>query len=133
MDLRCLNSAVGDRFTAINGDCVDVLSQMPDESIGFSVYSPPFGSLFVYSESAADMGNSTDDEFAEHYGYLIREKLRVTKPGRLTAVHCSDLPMTKWRDGSGSRIFPGRLSRRIKTLDGYCIHGARSGNAPSLK
>jgi hypothetical protein len=65
MDIRCLNSASGENYQAIHGDCVDVLSQMPDAAIGFSVYSPPFGSLFVYSESAADMGNSTDEEFAK--------------------------------------------------------------------
>ena len=71
----------GDRFKAICGDCVDVLSQFPDDSIGFSVYSPPFGSLFVYSEGAADMGNSTDDEFAEKMKAMTRARalLRVRK------------------------------------------------------
>ena len=112
MDIRCLNSAVGNNWQAINGDGVDVIAQLPDDSIGFSVYSPPFGSLFVYSESAADMGNSTDAEFAEHYAFLVREKFRVTAPGRLTAVHCSDLPMTKWKDGAvGIKDFSGQIIR----------------------
>jgi DNA modification methylase len=126
MDLRCLNSERGTNWQAINGDCVDVISQLPDDSIGFSVYSPPFGSLFVYSTSAADMGNSTDDEFADHYGYLVKEKFRVTKPGRLTAVHCSDLPMTKWKDGAvGIKDFSGDIIRRHEEA-GWIMHGRRT-------
>ena len=126
MDIRCLNSNAGTNWQAINGDCVDVLSQMPDNSIDFSVYSPPFGSLFVYSESAADMGNSTDDEFARHYAFMVREKLRVTKPGRLTAVHCSDLPMTKWRDGAvGIKDFSGQIIK-IHEDAGWILHSRRT-------
>lgn len=126
MDLRCLNSRTGNTFQAVQGDCVDVLAQLPDESIGFSVYSPPFGSLFVYSASAADMGNSTDEEFAEHYQYAVREIFRTTKPGRLTAVHCSDLPMTKWRDGAvGIKDFSGQIIK-IHEDEGWILHGRRT-------
>lgn len=126
MDIRCLNAASGNSWQAIQGDCVDVLSQLAPDSIGFSCYSPPFGSLFVYSESAADMGNSTDDEFAEHYRYLVREKFRVTMPGRLTAVHCSDLPMTKWRDGAiGIKDFSGQIIQ-IHEDEGWILHGRRT-------
>ncbi len=125
-DIRCLNSRSGDKWQAIHGDCVDVLAQLPEESIDFSVYSPPFGSLFVYSESAADMGNSTDEEFAEHYAYMIREKFRVTKPGRLTAVHCSDLPRTKWKDGAiGIKDFSGQIIRAHEDA-GWLLHGRRT-------
>lgn len=125
-EIRCLNSHVGASFQAINGDCVDVLAQLPSDSLGFSVYSPPFGSLFVYSESAADMGNSTDAEFAEHYAYLVREKFRVTQPGRLTAVHCSDLPMTKWKDGAvGIKDFSGQIIRAHEEA-GWIYHGRRT-------
>lgn len=124
--VRCLNQRDGKAFTAWHGDCVDVMRQMPDNSIDFSIYSPPFGSLFVYSESAADMGNSTDDEFAAHYAYLAREKLRVTKPGRLTAVHCSDLPMTKWRDGAiGIKDFSGDIIRTHQAA-GWIMHSRRT-------
>jgi len=106
----CDGEEHGESFTAYWGDCVSVCQQFPDECIDFSVYSPPFGSLFVYSDSAADMGNSTDEEFAEHYAFLVREKFRLTKPGRLTAVHCSDLPMTKWKDGTvGIKDFSGQI------------------------
>ena len=124
--IRCLNAERGANYQAIHGDCVDVLRQLPDASIDFSVYSPPFGSLFVYSESAADMGNSTDAEFAEHYGFLVREKLRATKPGRLTAVHCSDLPMTKWKDGAvGIKDFSGQIIKAHEDA-GWVYHGRRT-------
>ena len=123
MDIRCLNAHNGNRFQLVQGDCVDVLAQMPADSMDFSVYSPPFGSLFVYSESAADMGNSTDEEFAEHYSYLVKEKFRVTMPGRLTAVHCSDLPMTKWRDGAiGIKDFSGQIIQLHEDA-GWILHG----------
>ena len=124
--VECLNEHHADRFSAYHGDCVDVLRQMPDNCIDFSVYSPPFGSLFVYSESAADMGNSTDDEFAAHYAYMVREKLRVTKPGRLTAVHCSDLKMAKWKDGAvGMKDFSGDIIRTHEAA-GWIYHSRRT-------
>lgn len=100
MAVSCMNSAHGEAFSLYHGDCVDVLRQLPHASIGHGVYSPPFGDLFVYSDSIADMGNSaSDDEFFSHYGYMARELMRVMKPGRVVAVHCSDLPTRKWKDG----------------------------------
>jgi DNA modification methylase len=123
----CLNQVQGEGWSAYHGDCVSVLSQFPDACIDFSVYSPPFGSLFVYSDSAADMGNSSSDgEFAEHYAFLVREKFRLTKPGRLTAVHCSDLPMTKWKDGAvGVKDFSGDIIR-IHQDAGWIYHSRRT-------
>lgn len=123
MAFSSLNSAQGKSWQAIHGDCVDVLRQMPSESVGFSVYSPPFGSLFVYSDSECDMGNSSSDgEFAQHYEFMVREKFRVTKPGRLTAVHCSDLPMTKWKDGHiGIKDFSGQIIQ-IHEVAGWVLH-----------
>jgi DNA modification methylase len=124
--VRCLTAETGENWQAFHGDCVDVLTQMPDASIDFSVYSPPFGSLFVYSDGAADMGNSTDAEFAEHYAYLVAQKFRVTVPGRLTAVHCSDLPMTKWRDGAiGIKDFSGDIIRTHQNA-GWIFHSRRT-------
>jgi DNA modification methylase len=100
MAIRCLNEAHGEGYVAYHGDCCDVVPQLPKESIDFSIYSVPFGNLFVYGDSEADMGNCVDDaEFSTHYGFLTKELLRVTKPGRLCAVHCSDLPVSKWRTG----------------------------------
>lgn len=96
----CLGERHGERFVAYNGDCREVMSQLPDACIGHSVYSPPFGDLFTYSDSVADLGNSSSDaEFFRHYGFVARELLRVMKPGRVVAVHCSDLPTRKWKDG----------------------------------
>lgn len=125
--IRCLGESHGDRFALYHGDCCDVLAQLPDGSVDFSVYSPPFGSLFVYSDSAADMGNSASDgEFAEHYRYAVREMFRLTKPGRLSAVHCSDLPLTKWRDGQvGIKDFSGEIIR-IHEAAGWVLHSRRT-------
>ena len=125
--VRCLNEAHGESYALYHGDCVDVISQLPDESVGFSVYSPPFGNLFVYSSSAADMGNSqSDEDFAEHYTYAVREIFRITKPGRISAVHCSDLPLTKWRDGaSGIKDCSGEIIR-IHEQAGWILHGRRT-------
>lgn len=124
--IKCLGENHGDRFSLYHGDCVSIVGQLPDDSVDFSVYSPPFGSLFVYSESVADMGNSTDEQFADHYAFLVREKLRVTKPGRITAVHCSDLPMTKWKDGAvGIKDFSGDIIR-IHQDAGWVLHSRRT-------
>lgn len=125
--VRCLGETHGDSFALYHGDCVDVMAQLPDASIDFSIYSPPFGNLFVYSASSADMGNSsTDGEFAAHYAYAVREMYRVTKPGRITAVHCSDLPLTKWRDGQiGIKDFSGDIIR-IHEDAGWVLHSRRT-------
>lgn len=121
--IRCLNEAHGAAWQTIHGDCVDVVAQLPTASIGFSVYSPPFSNLFVYSESLADMGNSADDaEFRRHYGFLLGEMTRVTMPGRLSAVHCSDLPLTKWKDGMiGIKDLSGDIIRMHQEA-GWTLH-----------
>lgn len=82
----------GERYAAYNADCVEFVAGMPESSVDFSIYSPPFSSLYVYSESERDMGNVENDAaFFASYSHLIHEKLRVTKPGRLTAIHVKDL------------------------------------------
>lgn len=87
-----LDQAQGDRWAMYHGDCVEFAKSLPDNSIDFAVYSPPFSSLYVYSESIADMGNvSNDDEFMEQYRFLVREKFRALRPGRCTAIHVKDL------------------------------------------
>ena len=87
-----LGQAAGRDYTAIHGDCIDAITDIPSNSVDFSVYSPPFSSLYIYSESERDMGNVDDDEtFMQFYSMLIKEKLRVTRPGRLTAIHVKDL------------------------------------------
>lgn len=122
-EVRCLNDAHGNDWSAINGDCVEIARQMPDACLDFSVYSPPFASIFVYSDSECDMGNcADDDEFRRHYQFLINEMFRIHKPGCLTAVHCSDLPMTKWKDGEiGLKDFMGDIVRAHQEA-GWVLH-----------
>jgi hypothetical protein len=102
-----------DAYAMYNGDCCELIRNLPDESIGFSVYSPPFASLYTYSDSERDLGNCESDEsFFHHYGYLIRELYRSTKPGRLTAVHVMNLPSTIQHNGYiGIRDFRGEVIR----------------------
>src|SRR5688572_3231307 len=121
--VRCLGDSHGEEYALYHGDCVDVVGQLPSDSIGFSVYSPPFSNLFVYSDSIADMGNCQDDaEFLTQYGFLLRELFRVTMPGRLSAVHCSDLPLTKWKDGMiGIKDLSGSIIRAHEEA-GWVLH-----------
>lgn len=118
-----LDQHVSDRFTVFNADCVDVASSLPDSSVGFSVYSPPFAHLFVYSDSERDMGNVANEaEFKALYAHLVREKYRITKPGRLTAVHCSDIPRTKSMHGVvGLYDFPADI-REVHEAAGWTFH-----------
>ena len=82
-----------DRYALYNGDCIEVMASFPPDSVHLSVYSPPFGGLYCYSSSVRDISNCADyDEFFVHYGYVVRELARVTLPGRMTAVHCADVP-----------------------------------------
>jgi DNA modification methylase len=106
-----------------HGDCVEGVQAMPDNSIDYSVFSPPFASLYTYSNSARDMGNCRDDdEFFEHFAFLVGELLRVTKPGRLLSFHCMDMPTSKARDGViGIHDFRGELIRAFEA-DGWIYH-----------
>jgi len=108
---------VTDRYAIYNGDSCEVLKSMPDNSIDFSIFSPPFADLYCYSDSPADLGNCrTYDEFFHHFGFIIRELARVIKPGRLCAVHCIDIPAMKKRDGYiGLKDFPGDIVRAFQS------------------
>ena len=103
----------GDGYTIHNADCIDLAREIESDSVGFTIYSPPFASLFTYSNSDRDMGNSKGHgEFYRHFGYLVDELLRITMPGRLMAVHCMNLPTSKVNDGFiGIRDFRGELIR----------------------
>ena len=111
--IRCLGAEIGNHYAAYWGDCVDVLRQMPDSSIDFSVFSPPFSGLYIYNDSIADMGNCADDqEFLAQYRFLVAELFRVMRPGRIVAVHCKDLVYYRTqRSTAGLRDFPGDLIR----------------------
>lgn len=118
-----LDQVTGNSFHAIHGDCVEAVAGLPAESIGFTIFSPPFSSLFIYSDSERDMGNAANNaEFLEHYRFLVRELYRVTKPGRLCAVHCSDLPRTKSTHGTvGLYDLPGDI-RAVHEAEGWTYH-----------
>jgi len=118
-----LNQVITENFSAYHGDCVEVTKGLPDNSIHFSIYSPPFQSLYVYSNSDRDMGNSkNDDEFWNHYKFLIKEMYRILKPGRLVAVHCMDLPTSKANHGYiGIRDFSGDIIRAHQD-EGFIYH-----------
>jgi DNA modification methylase len=111
------SSESGKYWAMLQGDCVERSKDIPDNSIGLSVFSPPFANLYIYSDSVADMGNATDyNEFFTHFDFLIDELLRVTMPGRLCVVHCKDLPTYINRDGAaGLSDFPGEIVRRFES------------------
>jgi len=108
-----------------HGDCVEVLRGLPDDSVGYSIFSPPFASLYTYSNSPRDIGNVRDhDQFADHLDFVVSELFRVVKPGRLVSFHCMDLPTSKERDGHiGLRDFRGLLIRAFESR-GWIYHSS---------
>lgn len=121
--MECINQHSGKNFHLYHGDCCEVIRGIPDNSIDFCIHSPPFSTLYIYSDSEADMGNSaSNEEFLRHYAYLIRELFRVTVPGRLCAVHCKDLPKYQTRDGEAGLIdFPGMIIQEFES-SGWTYH-----------
>lgn len=112
-----------DRYTLYNGDSCEIIKRIDDESVHFSVFSPPYLSLFTYSSSDRDMGNSkSDDDFYQHFRFLVGELYRVIKPGRHVAVDCMNVPAMKERDGYiGLKDFRGALIREF-TDHGFIFH-----------
>jgi DNA modification methylase len=121
--VNCIDQTIEDRYSLFHGDCVDVLQGIPDASIGYSIFSPPFASLYTYSNSPRDMGNvRSDEEFFEHFGYLVRELRRVMMPGRNVSFHCMLMPASKQRDGYiGLKDFRGNLIRAFQA-EGFIYH-----------
>ena len=115
--MNCLDQTIGENFALYHGDCVEVLKGLPASSVHYSIFSPPFASLYTYSNSPRDMGNCrTDAEFFEHFGYLIAELRRVMKPGHNVSFHCMLMPTSKERDGYiGLRDFRGDLIRAFQS------------------
>lgn len=112
-----------DEYIIERGDCVQLIQNVPDEHIGFSVFSPPFAELYTYSSHVEDMGNSKDyQEFFTQFGFLIGEMYRVMKQGRNVAVHCMDLPIQKGKEGYiGLRDFSGMIIRAFEEV-GFIYH-----------
>lgn len=114
--MNVLDQSIGNGYAAYHGDCVEVVATLPDRSVDYSIFSPPFASLYTYSNSPRDMGNCRDDaEFFAHFAHLIRELRRVMKPGRNVSFHCMLMPTSKERDGYiGLRDFRGDLIRAFQ-------------------
>lgn len=114
----------GEKFIAMLGDSCERLKEVETDSIDLSVYSPPFADLYTYSASERDLGNSRGkDDFIEHYGFIIGELLRVTKQGRLSCVHTSDIPAMQMKDGYiGIKDFPGAVIKAHED-NGWIFHG----------
>lgn len=109
--MNVLDQAAGERWKMYLGDSCEVLKGLPDRSVDLCIHSPPFSNLYIYSDSEADLGNSVDDdEFMQHYEFIISELFRVSVIGRICVVHCKDLPKYANRDGTaGLKDFPGAI------------------------
>jgi DNA modification methylase len=107
--MAVIDQVITDKFAIYNGDCIEVMQGIPDNSIHLSVYSPPFAGLYHYSSDERDLSNNDDyPSFMEHYGFVVRELQRITLPGRMTCVHCMDVPRSN--SGTDSYIdFPGDI------------------------
>lgn len=121
--MNVLDQVVKQKYAIYNGDSCEVIKGIPDNSIHYTIFSPPFASLYTYSNSDRDMGNCKGDkEFAEHFRFLIDELYRVTMPGRLLSFHCMQLPLSKERDGViGLKDFRGELIRMFQEA-GFVYH-----------
>lgn len=118
------DQVITDKYAIYNGDCVAGMKRLPDVSVHLSIYSPPFGGLYHYSSNERDLSNSDNYEgFFEHYDYVIAELARVTMPGRISLVHCMDIP--KSNSGTDALIdFPGDIIRHHEKL-GWEFAGRR--------
>jgi hypothetical protein len=116
------NQEITPRYAIYEGDCMEVMERLPAGKIGLSVYSPPFGGLFQYSSSERDLSNCLDyDGFFAHYAFVVRELARLTMPGRMTCVHCMDVPTGN--TGTDARIdFPGDIIRLL-AKEGFAYIG----------
>lgn len=121
--MKVKNQYVDEKMALYHGDSCEVLTEFPSDSVHFEIYSPPFASLYTYSNSERDLGNSKDKhEFYEHFEFIVKELYRVLMPGRLMAVHCMNLPTSKSRDGFiGIDDFRGDLIRMYQQA-GFIYH-----------
>jgi len=115
--MAVLDQNITDEWAIYLGDCMEVMPTLPTGSVALSIYSPPFAGLYQYSSSEHDLSNSRDyAEFTEHYRFVIDELFRLTMPGRMTAVHCMDIPESNTGKGDTLSDFPGDIIRLHKSL-----------------
>jgi DNA modification methylase len=117
------NDAKGNNWHLYHGDCVEVSRSLPSNSIDYTIFSPPFESLYTYSDSPQDMSNCRDSKtFWKHFNFLIKELYRLTLPGRLVTIHCMQLPASKVNDGYiGTKDFRGDIIRNFEAA-GFIYH-----------
>lgn len=122
-NIGVIDQAIGERYALYNGDSAELLKGLRDNSIHYSIFSPPFASLYTYSNSERDLGNCrTTEEFYTQFKYIVEDLYRVLIPGRLISFHCMDLPLSKERDGViGLRDFRGELIRLFESC-GFILH-----------
>lgn len=122
-NIGVIDQAIGERYALYNGDSAELLKGLGDNSIHYSIFSPPFASLYTYSNSERDLGNCrTTEEFYTQFKYIVEDLYRVLIPGRLISFHCMDLPLSKERDGViGLRDFRGELIRLFESC-GFILH-----------
>lgn len=123
LEVKVTNQVVTDEYAAYHGDSCEVLKGIPDDSIHYSIFSPPFASLYTYTNSNRDLGNcKSRSEFYDHFEYIIKELYRVIMPGRLVSFHCMNLPTSKQNDGFiGIHDFRGELVRLFEKA-GFVFH-----------
>lgn len=123
MDIKIIDQRFGENWALYHGDSIEVIKPIPDNSIHYSLFSPPFSDLFTYSDSERDMGNSKNDqEFRSHFDFLIPNLFRVIMPGRLVSIHCMDLLATITKDGFiGLKDFPGKTIKAFEA-GGFIYH-----------
>ena len=122
-NIGVIDQTIGENYALYNGDSCEVLKGIPENSIHYEIFSPPFASLYTYSNSERDLGNCrTTTEFYEQFKYIVSELYRVLMPGRLVSFHCMDLPLSKERDGIiGIRDFRGEMIRLFEDA-GFILH-----------
>lgn len=121
-DIKCVDQVIADDYSIYQGDSCEILRAIPENSIDFGVQSPPFEGLYRFSNSDRDVSNNEGADFWAHYTFIIQQLYRVTKPGRIHAVHCMQLPTSKNRDGFiGMRDFRGEVIRAFQDC-GWIFH-----------
>ena len=129
-----INQKVTDNYAIYNGDCVEIIQELDNESVDYSIFSPPFPELFTYSDSPNDMGNCKDyNEFFVHFEFLVKQLYRIMKVGRCVSIHCIDIPMMKSKHGTvGLFDFPGDIIRLFSKM-GFIYHSRHTIWKQTLK
>jgi DNA modification methylase len=123
MKMKCLNQVIKERYSIYNGDSCEIMNSIPDNSIHYSIFSPPFADLYVFSNSERDMSNcKSKSEFYEHFKFIVKELYRIMMNGRLVSFHCMNLPTSKQKDGFiGITDFRGELIKLFQDC-GFIYH-----------